>query len=149
MSAARAAPQPTRYAIQKARGKGWKTLEVGEELAHAKARFDTMVGVNPRAYFRLIQLDYNAESGYEGMEFNWTLIELHDPNRAGAGAKPGPRRPAPKPGRGAAARNPAPAKRKAKGSERVGLPLRIYLAVILIGVLVGGLAYLQLATPGR
>ncbi|CAO3428520.1 hypothetical protein [Azospirillum doebereinerae] len=146
MSAARAA-QPVRYAIQKARGKGWKTLEVGEELAHAKARFDTMVGVNPRAYFRLIQLDYNAESGYEGMEFNWTLIELHDPNRGPNRAGAAPVRPTPKPGRRVAARPAKPGKGKSK--ERVALPLRIYLAVIVIGVLVGGLAYLHLAAPGR
>jgi len=144
VSAARAA-QPTRYAIQKARGKGWKTLEVGEELPHAKARFDTMVGLNPRAYFRLIQLDYNAESGYEGMEFNWTLIELHDPNR-----EPG------RPGPGAARPARVPAKPGRRGAERKGrrkaavpLPLRVYLAVIVIGVLVGGLAYLYFAKPSR
>ncbi|CAO3362152.1 hypothetical protein [Azospirillum melinis] len=126
-------PQPTRFAIQKARGKGWKTLEVGEELAHAKARFDRMVGVNPRAYFRLIQLDYNADSGYEGMEFNWTLIELYDPTQGGRvrpAAKPVP----------TATRKP---KGGRKAAEPVALPLRIYLAVILIGTLAGGLAYLH------
>lgn len=138
-------PQPTRFAIQKARGKGWKTLEVGEELAHAKARFDRMVGVNPRAYFRLIQLDYNADSAYEGMEFNWTLIELHDPTQGGPG-KGGPTqgarvRPAPKP----AAPGPRGPAKNRKAGEAVALPLRIYLAVILIGTLVGGLAYLHFA----
>lgn len=131
-------PQPTRFAIQKARGKGWKTLEVGEELAHAKARFDRMVGVNPRAYFRLIQLDYNADSGYEGMEFNWTLIELYDPTQGGRvrpSAKPVPPKPIP-----TAPRKP---KGRRKAEEPVALPLRIYLAVILIGTLAGGLAYLH------
>jgi len=134
--------QPTRFAIQKARGKGWKTLEVGEELPHAKARFETMIGVNPRAYFRLIQLDYNAESGYEGMEFNWTLIELYDPTQPGsrkAGATPRPSRPV-------ASR---PGLKKAKPKEAVALPFRVYLAVVLIGTLVGGLAYLHFAAPGR
>lgn len=128
-------PQPTRYAIQKARGKGWKTLEVGEELAHAKARFDQMVGINPRAYFRLIQLDYNADSAYEGMEFNWTLIELYDPTRGGRA------RPAPKPVSAAPRRT---ADRR-KAAEPVALPLRVYLAVILIGTLAGALAYLHFA----
>lgn len=128
-------PQPTRFAIQKARGKGWKTLEVGEELAHAKARFDRMVGVNPRAYFRLIQLDYNADSAYEGMEFNWTLIELYDPTQGGRV------KPAQKPVRTA----PRKPKGGRKGREAVALPLRIYLAVILIGTLAGGLAYLHFA----
>ncbi|MFP5513963.1 MAG: hypothetical protein ACLGJC_12855 [Alphaproteobacteria bacterium] len=130
-------PQPTRFAIQKARGKGWKTLEVGEELAHAKARFDRMVGINPRAYFRLIQLDYNADSGYEGMEFNWTLIELYDPTKGpGQGGRV---RPAPK------AVPAARAGRKRKSAEPVALPLRVYLAVILIGTFAGALAYLHFA----
>ena len=127
--------QPTRFAIQKARGKGWKTLEVGEELAHAKARFDQMVGINPRAYFRLIQLDYNTDSAYEGMEFNWTLIELYDPTKGGRV------RPAPRPV-SAAPRRP---ERKRKAAEPVALPLRVYLAVILIGTLAGALAYLHFA----
>ncbi|CAO3440414.1 hypothetical protein [Azospirillum endophyticum] len=136
-------PQPTRYAIQKARGKGWKTLEVGEELAHAKARFDRMVGVNPRAYFRLIQLDYNADSAYEGMEFNWMLIELHDPTKGGS-TKAGPTRgasvrPVPKPVP-TVPRKPTGGR---KAREPVALPLRIYLAVILIGTLAGALAYLH------
>lgn len=121
--------QPTRFAIQKARGKGWKTLEVGEDLPQTKARFDLMVRVNPRAYFRLIQLDYNADSAYEGMEFNWTLIELYDPTRGGS-TKPAPR-PKAHPGR------------RRRGRERVPLPLRFYAAVVLIGLLVGGAVYLR------
>lgn len=139
--------QPVRFAIQKARGKGWKTLEVGEELPHAKARFEAMIGVNPRAYFRLIQLDYNAESGYEGMEFNWTLIELYDPTQPGsrkAAAKPRPSRPMAS--RSAATR---PGRKETKPKEAVALPFRVYLAVVLIGTLVGGLAYLHFAAPGR
>ncbi len=139
-------PQPTRFAIQKARGKGWKTLEVGEELPHAKARFEAMIGVNPRAYFRLIQLDYNPDSGYDGMEFNWTLIELYDPTQKGV------RRPAAAALAGAAkpVRKGAPVPpAKAAAKETVGLPLRIYVAVIVIGGLVGGLAYLHFALPGR
>lgn len=137
-------PQPTRFAIQKARGKGWKTLEVGEELAHAKARFDQMVGINPRAYFRLIQLDYNADSAYEGMEFNWTLIELYDPSKGptkGGPTKSGGVRPAPKPAPSTAGKP----KGKRKSAEPVALPLRIYLTVILIGTLAGALAYLHFA----
>lgn len=133
-------PQPTRFAIQKARGKGWKTLEVGEELAHVKARFEMMIGVNPRAYFRLIQLDYNADSGYDGMEFNWTLIELYDPTQKGTRRPPPPAKPVRKGG--------APARTETR-KEAVALPLRIYVAVILIGGLVGGLAYLHFALPGR
>lgn len=121
-------PQPTRFAIQKARGKGWSTLEVGEELEKAEARFDLMVKVNPRAYFRLIQLDYNPDSGYDGMEFNWKLIQLHDPSK---GTPRKARR-----GRPAAARAP-------KAKDRTRAPVRIYLAVMLIGLLAGALVYLR------
>ncbi|MDQ2105734.1 hypothetical protein [Azospirillum isscasi] len=139
------AGQPTRFAIQKARGKGWKTLEVGEDLEHARARFNLMVRVNPRAYFRLIQLDHNADAGGEGMEFNWKLIELHDPNQAGPnqavpvgqGRKTVPARPAPR----AAAKG-------ARRRERVPLPLRFYAAVVLAGVLIGGVLYLRYGLPG-
>ncbi|SMH36961.1 hypothetical protein [Azospirillum agricola] len=137
-------PQPTRFAIQKARGKGWKTLEVGEDLDHAKARFAIMVGVNPRAYFRLIQLDYNADSGYEGMEFNWTLIELYDPTRTDP-----TRKAASKPSSRASRRASSASGRPVRRKESVALPFRVYLAVVLVGALVGGLVYLHFAGPGR
>lgn len=129
-----AKPQPTRYAIQKARGKGWKTLEVGEELAQTEARFDLMVKVNPRAYFRLIQLDYNPDTTYEGMEFNWTLIRIHDPTKPAAGSPP----------RGRPAGKPAVKVRR--GKEKVRVPLRFYLTVVVLGALVGLLAYLRYGT---
>lgn len=129
-------PQPTRFAIQKARGKGWKTLEVGEDLDHARARFHLMVRVNPRAYFRLIQLDHNAGANYEGLEFNWKLIELHDPTQA-TGTK-GRIRPVQK--RTATAR---------RAGEKVRLPVRFYVAVTVIGALVGVLLYLRFGLPAR
>ncbi|TWA76356.1 hypothetical protein FBZ83_1195 [Azospirillum brasilense] len=135
--------QPTRFAIQKARGKGWKTLEVGEDLDHARARFNLMVRVNPRAYFRLIQLDHNARAGGDGIEFNWKLIELHDPNQGGAAGtvrQAAPARGAPR----SAARGEAKPRRR----ERVRLPLRFYAAVVLAGVLIGGLLYLRYGLPG-
>ncbi|MGY0788295.1 hypothetical protein ACW7BJ_02920 [Azospirillum argentinense] len=141
-----AAGQPTRFAIQKARGKGWKTLEVGEDLDHARARFNLMVRVNPRAYFRLIQLDHNAGAGGDGIEFNWKLIELHDPNQggtAGAGRQGVPARTAP--------RSAARARTAAKGPRRretVPLPLKFYAAVVLAGLLIGGVLYLRYGLPG-
>lgn len=139
-------PQPTRFAIQKARGKGWKTLEVGEELAHAQARFATMVQVNPRAYFRLIQLDYNTDSAYEGMEFNWKLIELYDPTQK----SPTQKDPARKGGAGGFVRppRPRPALRGTRRTkERVRIPLRFYLAVVLIGGLIGLALALRYGAP--
>lgn len=133
-------PQPTRFAIQKARGKGWKTLEVGEDLDHARARFELMVRVNPRAYFRLVQLDHNAGADFNGLEFNWTLIELYDPSRKGGtgGRVKPPLKPAPKPARGTR-----------RAEEKVPLPLRFYVTVILIGSLIGVLLYLRFGTPAH
>ncbi|NUB26597.1 hypothetical protein [Azospirillum brasilense] len=144
-----AAGQPTRFAIQKARGKGWKTLEVGEDLDHARARFNLMVRVNPRAYFRLIQLDHNAGAGGDGIEFNWKLVELHDPNQggaAGAGRQAVPARAAPR-----SAPRSARARTVAKGPrrrEKVPLPLKFYAAVVLAGLLIGGALYLRYGLPG-
>lgn len=139
--------QPVRYAIQKARGKGWKTLEVGEDLPHAEARFELMIDVNPRAYFRLVQLDYNAESDYEGMEFNWKLIHLYDPN-AGVRRNAGPKRPA----TAVAAKRTAMAGSGGAGSgareEKVKLPIRFYIGVVLTGCLLGLLLYLRYGAGG-
>lgn len=127
-------PQPVRFAIQKARGKGWKTLEVGEDLKQAEARFDLMVKVNPRAYFRLVQLDHNPEADFDGMEFNWTLIHLHDPTK---GKDQGGRR------------SGRPAKAPPRRREKVPLPVRFYVAVVVLGLAAGALVYLRwgLATP--
>ena len=130
MSSPNLPPQPTRFAIQKARGKGWKTLEVGENLTQAEARFDLMVKVNPKAFFRLIQLDYNPGAAYEGMEFNWTLIHLYDPTTGGR------------------SRPTKPKTRGKRRKERVPLPLRFYLAVMLVGVLLGALVYVRYGLSG-
>jgi hypothetical protein len=126
---------PVRYAIQKARGKGWKTLEVGEDLARTEGRFRQMVGVNPRAYFRLIRLEPLPGGSNTEMEFTWKLIELHDPNAGGA--KAGSRTPP--------ARRPArPVRaRQRYARERVRVPIRFYAAVVLLGLLIGAAAYLR------
>lgn len=140
-------PQPVRYAIQKARGKGWKTLEVGEELSHAEARFDLMVEINPRAYFRLVQLDYNDQSDYEGMEFNWKLIHLYDPTQgvrrnAGSGGRALGRRAAGGRTTGGASRRRAAPSAGGAG-EKLRLPIRFYLGVVLVGGLLGVALYLR------
>ena len=140
-------PQPVRYAIQKARGKGWKTLEVGEDLPHAEARFELMIDVNPRAYFRLVQLDYNAESDYDGMEFNWKLIHLYDPN-TGVRRNAGPRRPAAAMKAGAAGAAGVSAGVSASAAEKIKLPIRFYLGVVLIGGLLGVLLYMRYGMGG-
>ena len=134
-------PQPTRYAIQKARGSGWKTLEVGEELPTTQARFDAMVKVNPRAYFRLIQLDERENSHFEGMEFNWKLIQLYDPSKSdgasAASSSPVRQR-----------KNTRSRRHKRYAKERVALPWRFYATVVVIGLLIGALVYLRYGLSG-
>lgn len=146
-------PQPVRYAIQKARGKGWKTLEVGEELPHAEARFDMMVEVNPRAYFRLVQLDYNDQSDYEGMEFNWKLIHLYDPTQgvrrnAGSGGQASGGRAAAGKLAGGKSRRRAGGGGGGAAGEKLRLPIRFYLGVVLVGGLLGVLLYLRYGLGG-
>lgn len=148
-------PQQPRYAIQKARGKGWSTLEVGDALPQAEARFRLMVSVNPKAFFRLIQLDYNPASDAPGTEFNWKLLQLHDPRQAGhtprvAGAG---KTPSPQPEKGAAGHAPRTVRggpagaHGRRGGERVRLPWLTYGLVIVLGLAVGALAYLLHAAP--
>lgn len=152
-------PQQPRYAIQKARGKGWSTLEVGDALPQAEARFRLMVSVNPKAFFRLIQLDYNPESDAPGTEFNWKLLQLHDPRQAGHTPRVAGAGQASPPQRGATAaahvvpgspkggnRNTADG-RKRRGTERVRLPWVTYGMVIVLGLAAGALAYLLRAVP--
>lgn len=151
-------PQQPRYAIQKARGKGWSTLEVGDALPQAEARFRLMVSVNPKAFFRLIQLDYNPESDAPGTEFNWKLLQLHDPRQAGhtprvagAGQASSPRRDtaagaAASGGRNGGNRSTAGGRTR-REAERVRLPWVTYGMVVALGLAAGALAYLLRAAP--
>lgn len=130
---------PTRYAIQKARKSGWTTLEVGEDRPQAEARFALMVNVNPRAYFRLIQLDHTPGMAEAELEFNWKLLQLHDPNQSGP-APASPRR---------SSRPHRPARTAvAPAGDRVRAPVRIYLALLVAGILAGALVYLRYGLRG-
>ncbi len=140
-------PQQPRYAIQKARGKGWSTLEVGDTLPQAEARFRLMVSVNPRAYFRLIQLDYNQDSDYAGTEFNWKLLQLHDPRQGAGGAGTPPVKRTNNPAAPSRAQHPPTGRRGRRRPERVRLPWRVYAVVIVLGLAAGAAAYLLLSTP--
>lgn len=130
---------PTRYAVQKARGSGWKTLEVGEDLNQVRARFRTMCRVNAKAYFRIVSLDPLPGSTVDAdHEFAWKLIELRDPN-AGGGSSASDRK-----GRaGASGKRSRPARAsRPRSRERVGIPVRIWLAGIGLGLTIGASAYL-------
>ena len=121
--AASRADQPPRFVVQCAKGKGWKTLVVDEDQALGERAFREVVKVNPRGYFRLIRLDYNPNSDFEGQEFNWKLLQLHDPKK-GAGGK----------GRGDS--------RWRRPGERVPVPIRLYGLAVALGVVLAVVLFL-------
>jgi hypothetical protein len=111
-------PQPPRFVVQCAKGKGWKTLVVEESPPAAERAFREVVKVNPKGYFRLIRLDYNPKADFEGMEFDWKLLQLHDPKKGAA----------------AATALPAGKRGTRQGSgERVPIPVRLYGFALLLG----------------
>ncbi len=109
-------PQPPRFVVQCAKGKGWKTLVVDESPPAAERAFREVVKVNPKGYFRLIRLDYNPKADFEGMEFDWKLLLLHDPKK------------------GVAVSATLPRGRRTPG-ERVSIPIRLYGVALLFGAI--------------
>ena len=88
--AASKADHPPRFVVQCAKGKGWKTLVVEEDLGRGERAFREVVKVKPKGFFRLIRLDHNPEADYGGREYNWRLLRLHDPRpRDGSGRSGG------------------------------------------------------------
>jgi len=126
--AASRAEQPPRFVVQCAKGKGWKTLVVDESQPAAERAFREVVKVNPRGYFRLIRLDDNPEADFEGQEFSWKLLQLHDPKKGGSG--------------GGSSRRPA-----RKSGERVGIPLKLYGLALVLGALLAVALYLVYGPP--
>ena len=131
--AASRAEQPPRFVVQCAKGKGWKSLVVEEDQGLCERAFREVVKVNPRGYFRLIRLDYNPKSNFEGQEFDWKLLQLHDPKKgsAGTGGK--------KPGDSGA--------RRRKPGEKVPVPIRLYGLAMVLGVALAALLYLLYGPP--
>ena len=131
MAASRAA-QPPRFVVQCAKGKGWKSLVVEEDQSLAERAFREVVKVNPKGYFRLIRLDYNPEADYEGQEFNWKLLQLHDPKK-GAG--------------GSGRNSRGDSGRRRKPGEKVPVPIRLYGVAIVLGVALALVLFLLYGPP--
>ncbi|MEI8393428.1 MAG: hypothetical protein WCF85_01740 [Rhodospirillaceae bacterium] len=146
------AEQPPRFVIQCAKGKGWKTLVVDESQPTAERTFREVVKVNPRGFFRLIRLDDKPGSEFAGQEFNWRLLQLHDPRTQNGGSAPtesklvksspakAPAKPAAKSGR-KSERKSAP--------ERARIPLRLYGFAVLCGAILAVGLYLIYGPPLR
>ena len=73
--------QPPHYAVQCAKGKGWKTLAVDLNRSVGEVTFREVIKIKPKGTFRLIRLEHNAEAEYGGREYNWRLLKLHDPHK--------------------------------------------------------------------
>ena len=125
--------QPPRFVVQCAKGKGWKTLVVDEDQGLGERAFREVVKVNPRGYFRLIRLDYNPKSDFEGQEFDWKLLQLHDPKKGQGGAS------------GKASRDSR--RHRRQPGEKVPVPVRLYGVALLLGALLAVALYLLYGPP--
>lgn len=77
-------PEPVperRFAVQRVVGRGWRTVSVHPGRVPAAERFAACVREEPRAVHRLIEAE--AGDGGRFQEFDWRLLELHDPRRLG------------------------------------------------------------------
>lgn len=127
------------FAVQKPKGKAWETLSLVDDLRSGKAEFKLAVQLHGRAPIRLIQIDYTSDEALS--DFDWHLIELHDPNK---GDRPRPTLIAGK--ERATPKETKPASSgKSKGTrarpgssgaeEKVALPVRTYIVAFLFGAL--------------
>lgn len=126
-----------KYAVQKPKGAKWETLSLVDDLRQGQAEFRTAVELHGKAPVRLIQVDFTSDEALA--DFDWHLIELHDPNK---GSRPKPtvvagRERAEKPAR--QGRQPPPKEKQArKGAggapEKVPVPYKTYVAAFLFGV---------------
>ncbi len=123
-----------KYAVQKPKGKAWETLALVEDIGTGRQEFNEAVRHHGKGYVRLIQVDFKSEEALS--DFDWRLIELHDPFKtAGGRSRPtvvaGSEKPRPP-------KKPAPAA-KGKGpagpGENVPVPYGTYTAALLVGAL--------------
>lgn len=150
-------PQPTRFAVQFAKGKGWKTMYVQESREAATFAFHEAIKVKPKGFFRLVRLDPNSRDGTD-LDFTWKLLALHDPRKGGITVfeDDGSQilTPAPMASGGVAAARPVasavrPRPRSGhREKERVGIPLSVYALMLVLGAVVAVTLYLVLGGAG-
>jgi len=125
-----------KYAVQKPKGTKWETLSLVDDLRQGRAEFRTAVELHGKAPVRLIQVDFTSDEALA--DFDWHLIELHDPNK---GTRPRPtvvagRERTEKPARqGRQPQQEAKQTRRGEGAkEKVPVPYKTYIAAFLFGV---------------
>jgi hypothetical protein len=121
-----------RFVVQRAAGKKWETLTVHGTQAEGAAAFASAVRAGSRSFLRLIRLQ--ADPDARGEVYDWTLVSLHDPRRN------------PAPAVGPAAGPVIKKNRMRRGKERISVPVRLYIALFLLGA---ALVLLWLLAGGR
>jgi len=123
-----------KYAVQKPKGKAWETLSLVDDLGSGKHEFTEAVRQHGKGYVRLIQVDFESEEPLSN--YDWRLVELHDPFKGQGGFKPTviagsekarpPKKKAP----------PATRPGKPRGpGDKVPVPVTTYMAALLFGAL--------------
>ncbi|MFN8719894.1 MAG: hypothetical protein ACK5YI_03620 [Rhodospirillales bacterium] len=132
------ASQP-QFAVQRPKGRGWKTLHSGPDRAAAERFFETAKGQLP--VLRLIEVAVEA-ADENATDYRWKLITLHDGRATWTGPVGGGK------GKGANARGAGG--RSQGGASRPGardgtrVPVRLYLVVLAVGLAIGAAVSLVL-----
>lgn len=136
---------PSRYAVQRPRGKKWDTLHVDEDRDAAMAVFRQVAAALPRSFVRLIIVEY--ESSSPASDFRWRLLELYDPFQSGTRSREDDEKR--KKARDAKEAKQSPASARGNGRKRSGdkvrPPVRMYVWAIVAGLLAGAVAFHMLA----
>ncbi|HEV7372264.1 hypothetical protein [Arenibaculum sp.] len=106
------------HALQRAEGRSWRTLAVRPGREEGMRLFSAAVEAEPRRVLRLIEVDF--KDGSDGREFDWRLIDLHDPRRRGLVPDLSPAA-------------PAPARKVPPSRGRARVPVRLYAGVVVLG----------------
>lgn len=129
------------YAVQRPKGRGWKTLHSGPDRAAADQFFE--VAKTQLPVVRLIEVAVEA-ADENATDYRWKLITLHD-GRAGwkgpAGGGKGGAKGA-KGGGGSPGRGGAGAARGGVPEDRTKVPVRLYAIVLAVGLAVGAVVSL-------
>ena len=130
--------QPQKYAVQRPKGTKWETLALVDDAALARREYAEAIGrYGHRTFVRLIQVQF--KSGDLLADYDWRLIELHDPmnrkdrpnlkvvssnQRAGTKWQPGSKD-----------QNLWQSGRQRRPGEKVPVPFPTYVAAFLFGAL--------------
>lgn len=112
------------YAVQKPTGGKWETLLLVDDPGRGREGYRQAVRAHGRTYVRLVRVDFHSDDALS--DYDWRVIELHDPRKGGA-PPPADSRPA--------ARRSGPPPRPRRPGEKVPVPLWIWLLAALAGVL--------------